>query len=124
MAWGIHFAWNTALGLVFGLPVSGLTDFSVMVKTRAVGVHWMTGGSYGIEGAWLGTIVIATGFIPVVLLTRGGRATEEIFVEQGSATGKENLFDPTVASTSQVGQPSPDEHNPSDQPQHGRIQEY
>ncbi len=79
MSWGIHFAWNTALGLVFGLPVSGLTDFAVILRTRAAGPRWVTGGAYGIEGSVVGTIVILLGFIPVILLTRKcarGRAGE------------------------------------------------
>lgn len=70
MPWGIHFAWNTALGLVFGLPVSGLTEFAVVLRTRAAGPRWVTGGAYGIEGSVVGTIVILLGFIPVILLTR------------------------------------------------------
>jgi membrane protease YdiL (CAAX protease family) len=70
MPWGIHFAWNTALGLVFGLPVSGLTDFAVILRTRASGPRWVTGGAYGIEGSVVGTIVVLLGFIPVILLTR------------------------------------------------------
>ncbi len=70
MPWGIHFAWNTALGLVFGLPVSGMTDFAVIVRTRAAGPQWVTGGAYGIEGSVVGTIVILLGFVPVILLTR------------------------------------------------------
>jgi CAAX protease family protein len=70
MSWGIHVAWNTALGLVFGLPVSGLTDFAVILRTRASGPRWVTGGAYGIEGSVVGTIVILLGFIPVILLTR------------------------------------------------------
>lgn len=74
MPWGIHFAWNTALGLVFGLPVSGLTDFAVVLRTRAAGPRWVTGGAYGIEGSVVGTIVILLGFIPVILLTRRDHA--------------------------------------------------
>jgi membrane protease YdiL (CAAX protease family) len=70
LPWGIHFAWNAALGLVFGLPVSGLTDFAVIVRTHARGPRWATGGAYGIEGSLVGTIVILVGFVPVVLLTR------------------------------------------------------
>lgn len=70
LPWGIHFAWNTVLGVVFGLPVSGLTDFAVIVRTRATGPRWVTGGAYGIEGSVVGTIVILLGFVPVVLLTR------------------------------------------------------
>ncbi len=124
MAWGIHFAWNTALGLVFGLPVSGLTDFAVMVRTRAAGARWMTGGSYGIEGSWLGTLVIAAGFIPVILLTRSGPVSQQIYAQQGSATGDEPAFDPTLAPPGSERHPDIEEHTASDRQQHGRIQEY
>jgi hypothetical protein len=70
LPWGIHFAWNTTLGVVFGLPVSGLTDFAVIVRMRAVGPRWVTGGAYGIEGSVVGTVVTLLGFIPLILLTR------------------------------------------------------
>jgi membrane protease YdiL (CAAX protease family) len=132
MAWGIHFAWNTVLGLVFGLPVSGLNDFAVMVKTRAVGARWMTGGSYGIEGSWLGTIVIALGFIPVILLTRGGFVNHEPF-EDGSVRGAatedaRGIAQPGLlqdrGNTANDRQPAIGENSASDQPQEGRIQEY
>jgi hypothetical protein len=42
----------------------------VIIRTRAGGPHWVTGGAYGIEGSVVGTIVIVLGFIPVILLTR------------------------------------------------------
>ena len=31
LPWGIHFAWNATLGLLFGLPVSGIRLFNVVV---------------------------------------------------------------------------------------------
>jgi hypothetical protein len=70
LPWGIHFAWNTTLGMVFGLPVSGLNDFAVIVRARASGPRWVTGGAYGIEASAVGTFMILLGFIPLVLLTR------------------------------------------------------
>ncbi|MBZ5630038.1 MAG: CPBP family intramembrane metalloprotease [Acidobacteriia bacterium] len=70
LPWGIHFAWNAALGTVFGLPVSGLTEFAVIVRTQARGPRWVTGGAYGIEGSVVGTIVILLAFAPLLLLTR------------------------------------------------------
>ncbi len=69
LPWGIHFAWNTVLGMIFGLPVSGLTDFSVLVHGRAQGPAWLTGGAYGLEGSATGTAVILLGFIPLMLAT-------------------------------------------------------
>ena len=35
------------MGILFGLPVSGITDFSSIVQTRAFGQLWLTGGDYG-----------------------------------------------------------------------------
>ncbi len=71
LPWGIHFGWNTALGMAFGLPVSGLTDFAVLVRGTTRGPHWLTGGSYGIEAGALGSGAIVLGCAAVVLITRG-----------------------------------------------------
>ena len=65
LPWGIHFAWNAALGLLLGLPVSGLRLFNVAVHATAVGPKWLTGGSYGIEASAPGAVAIAVGLILV-----------------------------------------------------------
>jgi membrane protease YdiL (CAAX protease family) len=70
MPWAIHFCWNAALGLVFGLPVSGLTSFAVVVRSKAAGPDWLTGGAYGIEASALGTFVILLGIVAVVVLVK------------------------------------------------------
>jgi hypothetical protein len=70
MPWGLHFAWNATLGLVFGLPVSGLTEFSVLVRAQAEGPAWLTGGSYGIEASATGAVVILLGIGFLVIATR------------------------------------------------------
>ncbi|HXE91395.1 MAG TPA: CPBP family intramembrane glutamic endopeptidase [Terriglobales bacterium] len=69
MPWGIHFGWNAALGLVFGLPVSGVTQFAVVVRGTAEGPLWLTGGGYGIEASATGALVIALGLLVLVRLT-------------------------------------------------------
>ena len=51
LPWGIHFGWNFALGVLFGLPVSGLRLFNVVVRTTVSGPNWVTGGSYGVEAS-------------------------------------------------------------------------
>ena len=62
LPWGIHdFAWNTVLGLILGLPVSGLRLFNVMVHATAIGPKWLTGGSYGIEASAPGAVAIVFG---------------------------------------------------------------
>jgi len=65
LPWGIHFAWNTVLGLVLGLPVSGLRLFNVAVHATATGPKWLTGGSYGIEASAPGALAIIAGLIIV-----------------------------------------------------------
>lgn len=76
LPWGIHFGWNAALGLGFGLPVSGLMDFAVVMHGRATGPAWLTGGAYGLEGGALGTLAIAAGFVPLLWFTRRGASEE------------------------------------------------
>jgi len=57
---GLHWSWNWALGWFFGLPVSGLNVTShPLLKASDTGPHWLTGGSYGIEGGVAGTIALA-----------------------------------------------------------------
>ncbi len=69
LGWGLHFAWNASMGILFGLPVSGITDFSTVVETRAFGRLWLTGGDYGPEGA-LSPIVLLIGIAILVRVTR------------------------------------------------------
>ena len=64
---GVHWAWNWALGSLFGLPVSGITKIApnpLLVGTD-FGPAWLTGAAYGIEGGLACTIalVISTLFI-------------------------------------------------------------
>jgi len=62
---GMHFSWNFFLGVVYGLPVSGLRDFSIVVRSTAHGPRILTGGAYGIEGSLPGTLVLLVGFLLV-----------------------------------------------------------
>jgi len=70
LPWGLHFAWNASMGILFGLPVSGITDFSTVVQTRAVGRIWFTGGDYGPEGALFTVVAIMVGIVVLVRVTR------------------------------------------------------
>lgn len=76
---GIHWAWNWALGSLFGLPVSGITDIAPnpLLRGTDLGPAWLTGGSYGIEGglACTVTLIVSTIFI---WRTRLVSATEEM----------------------------------------------
>jgi len=57
---GLHWAWNWALGFLFGLPVSGITAITPHPLLRGVdlGPSWLTGGGYGIEGGVAGTVTL------------------------------------------------------------------
>lgn len=70
VAWGLHFAWNASMGVLFGLPVSGLANFSTVVQTRAVGRDWLTGGDYGPEAAMLTGVVLLVAIAVLVRVTR------------------------------------------------------
>ncbi len=76
LPWGIHFAWNTTLGLLLGLPVSGLRLFNVDVHATALGPRWLTGGPYGVEASASGALAVALGFLIVwkAPLNRLGKA--------------------------------------------------
>jgi membrane protease YdiL (CAAX protease family) len=64
---GVHWAWNWALGSLFGLPVSGITTIAPnpLLHGTDLGPAWLTGGNYGIEGGLACTIalVVSTIFI-------------------------------------------------------------
>jgi hypothetical protein len=64
---GIHFGWNFALGFVFGLPVSGLSDFSVLVHGSIRGHQWLTGGAYGLENSGAAAILMVLSLLLVLV---------------------------------------------------------
>jgi hypothetical protein len=70
LGWGLHFAWNASIGILFGLPISGIGDFASVVQTRSFGRLWLTGGDYGPEGAAFTVIVLLVGMVILVRVTR------------------------------------------------------
>jgi hypothetical protein len=70
LGWGLHFAWNASMGILFGLPVSGITDFSTIIQTDAFGRRWITGGRYGPEAAFFTVFACLVCIVALVLLTR------------------------------------------------------
>lgn len=76
---GVHWAWNWALGSVFGLPVSGITTIAPnpLLHGTDLGPAWLTGGSYGIEGGLACTIALTISTI-FIWRMRLVSATEEM----------------------------------------------
>lgn len=85
LPWGLHFGWNFTLGMVCGLPVSGLRTFSAMVRTTVAGPLWLTGGDYGIEGSATGTLVIGMGLASLWLLPKVPPREEKFSPSNGIA---------------------------------------
>jgi uncharacterized protein len=71
LCWGWHFAWNASMCALFGLPVSGITQFSPVIQSNTVGPEWMTGGDYGPEASAVTAIVLLVGIFVVYRATRG-----------------------------------------------------
>lgn len=67
---GINFAWNVSMAMLFGLPVSGITNFSPIIAGTAIGPVWVTGSDYGPEGSWLAAIVLVVMIFVLVSATR------------------------------------------------------
>ncbi len=70
VCWGWHFAWNASMCVLFGLPVSGITEFSPIIQSNTVGPTWMTGGEYGPEASAVTAIVLLVGIFIVYRATR------------------------------------------------------
>jgi len=70
VGWGLHFAWNFSMAVIFGLPMSGFWRYSSLVQTRARGPVWLTGGGYGPEASLTAAIVLFAGIWVVVRVTR------------------------------------------------------
>jgi uncharacterized protein len=88
LSWGLHFAWNASIGVLFGLPISGMSDFASVVQTRAFGPLWLTGGNYGPEGAAFTAVVLLIG-VGVLIRTTGEYAwnyTHKPIIAGGYAT--------------------------------------
>lgn len=56
LSWGLHFAWSACIGVLFGLPLSGVDTYLSVVSSVAHGHRWLTGGSYGPEAAFFTAI--------------------------------------------------------------------
>ena len=74
LAWGLHFAWNAAMGPLFGLPLSGYTGFangfSPVVQSLPRGPDFLTGADYGPEGSVVAVLVLCFGLWLIMRVTR------------------------------------------------------
>jgi len=88
---GVHWAWNWALGALFGLPVSGITRVApdpILIGSD-LGPAWLTGARYGIEGGIACTIAL---IISTVYIWKTGLVSATAELKQ--MTSQENPLPP------------------------------
>ena len=105
---GMHFTWNYLQGFVFGLPVSGYTFSSSLLRVQVRGASWLTGADYGPEGGLLATIIVVGAAVCLFLSPRI-RISERM---------KELVFGPSLdAAVSEAVHilpgPAPEEEGPT-----------
>jgi membrane protease YdiL (CAAX protease family) len=92
---GVHWAWNWALGSLFGLPVSGITTIAPnpLLHGTDLGPAWLTGGSYGIEGGVACTIalIISTIFIWRMRFVSATPEMNELTSKENPVTAKSSV---------------------------------
>ncbi len=64
---GVHWGWNAAQAVVFGVPVSGLSGEEVpsLLTTTLGGPGWVSGGGFGLEGSAAGVAALLAGGVVV-----------------------------------------------------------
>jgi uncharacterized protein len=70
LGWGLHFAWNATMTVLFGLPIAGLATDNNLVITSVTGPDSLTGGAYGPEAALFSLIVLLAAIIVLYRITR------------------------------------------------------
>lgn len=70
LSWGVHFAWNASLGILFGLPVTGSVDGSTVIQSTTFGRSVFTGGAFGPEAGLYAVIGISAAILVLIRTTR------------------------------------------------------
>lgn len=79
LATALHYSWNLVMVFVFGLPVSGFTDFQHLAWLRGESrlPAWISGGDYGPEAGAAATLAL---LVSTLVIWKSGwfRATAEM----------------------------------------------
>jgi hypothetical protein len=70
LSWGLNFGWKASRALLFGLAVSGDISHSPVVQGDPMGPFWVTGGGFGLDGAWISFFVLLAALPLVFRITR------------------------------------------------------
>lgn len=89
----MHFGWNAAQGVLFSVPISGMSlEGFVRLECNDAMPQWLTGGPFGLEGSLLATAV-EVGLVIAFLLLLSRRRRKEaklpmaVLVEVGARRG-------------------------------------
>jgi membrane protease YdiL (CAAX protease family) len=66
---GLHFSWNFAQNGIYSLPVSG-QPFTGLVDVQLVGPELLTGSNFGIEGGFIGSLMILALIMIILFIYR------------------------------------------------------
>jgi membrane protease YdiL (CAAX protease family) len=86
LPFGLHFGWNFFQGAVFGLPVSGLEEFSTVVRATVHGTTALTGGAYGPEASAICAVVLVAA-LPITWIFTSRREIQHRPPVRGHASG-------------------------------------
>lgn len=70
---GYHITWNYFQGNVFGFAVSGTAPHGIYNVSVAEGNNLLTGGTFGLEGGLMASLLILIGFIATYFYAKGRR---------------------------------------------------
>ena len=85
-----HFAWNFAIGDIFGTPVSGEPASTSIMISQLEGSKWFTGGEWGIEATFQTVIIcLIAGVISLILSHRKGTVMKRQVFKVKKATKNE-----------------------------------
>ncbi len=70
VSWGLNFGWKASRALLFGLTVCGVGSHSSVVEGDPMGPYWLTGGGFGLDGAWIPCLILLAAIPVLVRLTR------------------------------------------------------
>lgn len=68
---GLHLTWNYFQGYIYGFSVSGTDPIPSVLRAVAAGPAALSGGSFGVEGSSISTIILVLGIIAVYYFYRG-----------------------------------------------------
>ncbi|MBD2872762.1 CPBP family intramembrane glutamic endopeptidase [Paenibacillus arenilitoris] len=68
---GLHLTWNYFQGYVYGFRVSGTDNVPSVIESTASGPVALSGGSFGVEGSFVTTIITIAGIAAVYAIYNG-----------------------------------------------------